>query len=204
MGAATGIYFAVGEVGGLPGPSVMGLLEGVNSSLGAGLLMLALITVVMLIPTALLRDPRRRDRPLPPDRCAARTSAAMSSEGRYLRGRAPTSLPRAQGKGRGGALSPEPRCVSRPLPRRAAAAGTAPGRRGDLLRPACRRGRGRVSWRAGGRTAPGPDAADNSSSMRRSRSGRPLQFGQAKSTLSTFSTMPSSAAESFGLERSRK
>jgi hypothetical protein len=30
--------------------------------------------------------------PSPPSRCAARTSAAMSSEGRYLRSRAPTSL----------------------------------------------------------------------------------------------------------------
>jgi cyanate permease len=58
MGAAAGIYFAVGEVGGFSGPSVMGLLKDVTGGFTAGLLMLALITVVMLIPTALLRDPR--------------------------------------------------------------------------------------------------------------------------------------------------
>jgi cyanate permease len=49
---------AMGEVGGFSGPSVMGLLKDVTGGFTAGLLMLALITVVMLIPTALLRDPR--------------------------------------------------------------------------------------------------------------------------------------------------
>ena len=58
MGAAAGIYFAVGEVGGFSGPSVMGLLKDVSGGFTAGLLMLALITVVMLVPTAMLRDPR--------------------------------------------------------------------------------------------------------------------------------------------------
>jgi cyanate permease len=58
MGAAAGIYFAVGEVGGFSGPSVMGLLKDVSGGFTAGLLLLAGITVVMLIPTALLRDPR--------------------------------------------------------------------------------------------------------------------------------------------------
>jgi nitrate/nitrite transporter NarK len=58
MGAAAGIYFAVGEVGGFSGPSVMGLLKDMSGGFTAGLLMLALITVVMLVPTAMLRDPR--------------------------------------------------------------------------------------------------------------------------------------------------
>ena len=58
MGAATGIYFAVGEVGGFSGPSVMGLLKDLSGGFTLGLVMLAAITVVMLVPTALLRDPR--------------------------------------------------------------------------------------------------------------------------------------------------
>jgi cyanate permease len=58
MGAAAGIYFAVGEVGGFSGPSVMGLLKDLTGGFTAGLLLLAMITVVMLVPTALLRDPR--------------------------------------------------------------------------------------------------------------------------------------------------
>jgi hypothetical protein len=36
----------------------MGLLKNLNGGFTAGFLMLAAITVVMLIPTALLRDPR--------------------------------------------------------------------------------------------------------------------------------------------------
>jgi cyanate permease len=64
MGAAAGIYFAVGEVGGFSGPSVMGLLKDLSGGFTAGLLMLAAITVVMLIPTAMLRDPQSyRGRP---------------------------------------------------------------------------------------------------------------------------------------------
>ncbi|MGE3912900.1 MAG: CynX/NimT family MFS transporter [Chloroflexota bacterium] len=58
MGAAAGIYFAVGEVGGFSGPSVMGLLKDVTGGFTAGLLLLAAITVIMLLPTSLLRDPR--------------------------------------------------------------------------------------------------------------------------------------------------
>jgi cyanate permease len=55
---AAGIYFAVGDVGGFSGPSVMGLLKDLIGGFTAGLLMLATITVVMLLPTALLREPR--------------------------------------------------------------------------------------------------------------------------------------------------
>ncbi len=54
----------------------------------------------------------------PPDRCAARTSAAMSSAGRYLRGRAPTPLPPAVERGN--------RITAPPLPH----AGEGPGVRG--------------------------------------------------------------------------
>lgn len=59
MGAAGGIYFAVGEVGGFSGPSVMGLLKDLSGSFTSGLVMLAAISLVMLVPTALLREPRR-------------------------------------------------------------------------------------------------------------------------------------------------
>ncbi len=58
MGAAAGIYFAVGEVGGFSGPALMGILKDVSGGFTAGLLLLTAITVVMLVPTALLRDPR--------------------------------------------------------------------------------------------------------------------------------------------------
>jgi cyanate permease len=58
MGAAAGIYFAVGEVGGFAGPSVMGVLKDWTGGFTAGLLMLTAITIVMLVPTAMIRDPR--------------------------------------------------------------------------------------------------------------------------------------------------
>lgn len=59
MGAAAGLYFAVGEVGGFAGPSMMGLLKDWTGGFMAGLLLLTAITLAMLIPTSLLRDPRR-------------------------------------------------------------------------------------------------------------------------------------------------
>jgi len=58
MGAAAGIYFAVGEVGGFAGPSVMGVLKDWTGGFTAGLLMLTAITIIMLVPTAMIRDPR--------------------------------------------------------------------------------------------------------------------------------------------------
>ena len=59
MGAAAGLYFAVGEIGGFTGPAMMGLLKDLTGSFTAGLSVLAAITLVMLAPTAMLRDPRR-------------------------------------------------------------------------------------------------------------------------------------------------
>ena len=59
MGAAAGLYFAVGEVGGFAGPSVMGLLKDWTGGFTAGLLLLTAITLMMLGPTSLLREPRR-------------------------------------------------------------------------------------------------------------------------------------------------
>ncbi len=59
MGAAAGIYFAVGEIGGFAGPAVMGLLKDLTGSFTVGLLVLAAVTTLMLIPTALLREPAR-------------------------------------------------------------------------------------------------------------------------------------------------
>ena len=58
MGAAAGLYFTIGEVGGFSGPSVMGLLKDLTGGFTAGLLLLTAITLVMLIPTSLLREPR--------------------------------------------------------------------------------------------------------------------------------------------------
>jgi cyanate permease len=58
MGVATGMYFAVGEVGGFSGPALMGLLKDSSGGFTAGLMMLVAITMLMLIPTTLLRDPR--------------------------------------------------------------------------------------------------------------------------------------------------
>jgi cyanate permease len=58
MGVATGIYFAVGEVGGFSGPALMGLLKDLSGGFTAGLMMLTAITMLMLIPTTLLPDQR--------------------------------------------------------------------------------------------------------------------------------------------------
>jgi cyanate permease len=54
MGAAAGIYFAVGEVGGFSGPAVMGFLKDSTGSFTTGLIMLAAISIAMLVPTAML------------------------------------------------------------------------------------------------------------------------------------------------------
>jgi cyanate permease len=59
MGTAAGLYFAVGEIGGFTGPAMMGLLKDLTGSFTAGLSVLAAITLVMLVPTAMLPDPRR-------------------------------------------------------------------------------------------------------------------------------------------------
>jgi len=58
MGAAAGLYFAVGEVGGFAGPSMMGLLKDWTGGFTAGLLLLTAITLAMLVPTAMLRETR--------------------------------------------------------------------------------------------------------------------------------------------------
>ena len=58
IGAATGIYFAVGEIGGFAGPAAMGLLKDLTGSFTAGLVLLAAITAAMLVPTAMLREGR--------------------------------------------------------------------------------------------------------------------------------------------------
>ena len=60
MGAAAGLYFSVGEIGGFVGPAVMGLLKDQTGSFTAGLTLLAAISAAMLLPTTLLREPGRR------------------------------------------------------------------------------------------------------------------------------------------------
>lgn len=58
MGAAAGIYFAVGEVGGFSGPSLIGLLKDLSGSFTLGIVSQATFALVMLIPTLYLREIR--------------------------------------------------------------------------------------------------------------------------------------------------
>lgn len=60
MGAAAGIYFTVGEVGGFGGPAMMGLLKDTTGSFTAGLLLLCGISLAMLVPTSMLPKDGRR------------------------------------------------------------------------------------------------------------------------------------------------
>ena len=55
MGTAAGMYFAFGEIGGFAGPALMGLLKDLTGAFTTGLVLLAGITLVMLLPTSLLR-----------------------------------------------------------------------------------------------------------------------------------------------------
>lgn len=55
MGAAAGVYFAVGEVGGFGGPALLGLLYDATETFGWGIAALALIALTALIPLSILR-----------------------------------------------------------------------------------------------------------------------------------------------------
>jgi cyanate permease len=55
MGAAAGLFFAVGEVGGTLGPVVLGLTADLTGSFLSGMLMLAAVMWVMLLPALRIR-----------------------------------------------------------------------------------------------------------------------------------------------------
>jgi cyanate permease len=55
MGAAGGLFFAVGEVGGTLGPVVLGLTADMTGSFMSGMLMLAAVMWIMLLPALRIR-----------------------------------------------------------------------------------------------------------------------------------------------------
>lgn len=55
MGAAAGLYFSVGELAGFAGPSIIGVLTTITGSFFAGMLVLAVVMWVMIVPALRLR-----------------------------------------------------------------------------------------------------------------------------------------------------
>lgn len=55
MGAAAGVYFAIGEVGGFGGPALLGFLYDATGTFGWGIAVLASIALVALVPLWVLR-----------------------------------------------------------------------------------------------------------------------------------------------------
>lgn len=55
MGAAAGVYFAIGEIGGFGGPALLGLLYDATGTFGWGIAALASIALVALVPLWVLR-----------------------------------------------------------------------------------------------------------------------------------------------------
>jgi cyanate permease len=56
MGAAGGLYFSFGEVGGVLGPVIVGLFRDLTGNFSTGLTILAIIVGVMLIPSRFLKE----------------------------------------------------------------------------------------------------------------------------------------------------
>lgn len=56
MGAAGGLYFMVGEIGGFSGPFVMGYVKDYTGSFLFGIVLLAILVEIMLIPAFILRE----------------------------------------------------------------------------------------------------------------------------------------------------
>jgi cyanate permease len=63
MGAAAGLYFSVGEIGGFLGPSMMGFVTDMTGSFQWGLLAFSLTFFLMLMPATRLRADRRATAP---------------------------------------------------------------------------------------------------------------------------------------------
>jgi MFS transporter, CP family, cyanate transporter len=62
MGIVGGMYFAVGEIGGFVGPSVMGLFKHATGTFTLGLIILAAICEVMILPTLFLKIDQKTKR----------------------------------------------------------------------------------------------------------------------------------------------
>jgi cyanate permease len=58
MGAAAGLFFSVGEIGGFSGPAMMGFMTDLTGSFVGGMMILAAAMALMLIPTSRLRSAR--------------------------------------------------------------------------------------------------------------------------------------------------
>jgi cyanate permease len=56
MGAAGGLYFSFGEVGGVLGPVIVGLFRDLTGNFSTGLTILAIIVGAMLIPSRFLKE----------------------------------------------------------------------------------------------------------------------------------------------------
>lgn len=57
MGAAAGLYFSVGELGGFVGPSIIGALASATDSFFAGILIVSIVMWLMILPATKLRLP---------------------------------------------------------------------------------------------------------------------------------------------------
>lgn len=57
MGAAAGLYFSVGEIGGFAGPTLIGAVVGLTGSFTLGMSLLAIVMWLMLIPASRLPEP---------------------------------------------------------------------------------------------------------------------------------------------------
>ena len=60
MGMVGGVFFAAGEIGGFGGPSIVGLFKEITGTFSLGLISLAVVCEVMIIPTFLLRVDGKR------------------------------------------------------------------------------------------------------------------------------------------------
>jgi cyanate permease len=56
LGAAAGLYFSIGEIGGFSGPTLVGFLADLTGSFLAGILALSLVMWLMIIPALSLKD----------------------------------------------------------------------------------------------------------------------------------------------------
>jgi nitrate/nitrite transporter NarK len=54
MGAAAGLYFSIGEIGGFAGPTIVGLMVSLTGSFTTGLLILSLTMWAMVLPASRL------------------------------------------------------------------------------------------------------------------------------------------------------
>jgi cyanate permease len=62
MGIVGGMYFAVGEIGGFAGPSLMGLFKDATGTFTLGLIVLAAICELMILPTLFLKIDQKTNR----------------------------------------------------------------------------------------------------------------------------------------------